>query len=62
MARVFSYNPRNVNIFAGEEQIMGFPKGAMVNVAMTAKQFNYHSGLVDGVRTHDPERTWNYYY
>ena len=54
MARVFTYDPRRVTINAGGDKIDGFARGAMVSVAMTAKQFNYHQGLVDGVRTHDP--------
>ena len=56
MANVFAYNPNRVSVFAGGERITGFPKGTIITVGMSDKQFNYHAGLVDGVRTHNPNR------
>ena len=56
MANAYSYNPLNVTVFVGGEVISDFEKGSLVTVRMTEKQFTYTAGLVDGVRTYNPNK------
>ena len=56
MSNVFAYNPENVSVHIGGEVVEGFAQGTLVQVNMTAKQFNYTQGLVSGVRTYNPDK------
>ena len=56
MRRTFAYDPERVSVIVGGEIITDFPKGTLIQVSMTAKQFSYTPGLASGVRTYDPNK------